>query len=65
MDTIALITPFIIIVGYFLPTVIALFRKSPNRTAIGVLNLFLGWTLIGWVVALMMSVWGAEKEKKA
>jgi hypothetical protein len=41
---------------YFMPTVIAYSRKKSNVTAIFVLNLLLGWTLIGWVVALVWSL---------
>ena len=41
---------------YFLPTVIAMFRAKRNTFAIFVLNLLLGWTAIGWVVALVWSV---------
>jgi hypothetical protein len=36
---------------YFLPTVIG-WRKR-NVTAIFVLNLFLGWSVIGWIIALV------------
>ncbi len=46
------------IYAYFLPTVVAYNRKQPNLTAIGVLNVFLGWTFVGWVVAL---VWAMSK----
>ncbi|MCX6786855.1 MAG: superinfection immunity protein [Candidatus Kaiserbacteria bacterium] len=38
---------------YFLPGIIAERRGHPQRTAITTLNLFLGWTLIGWVIALV------------
>jgi len=41
---------------YFLPTIIAFHKKKVNRTAIMILNIFLGWTFIAWVIALMMSV---------
>jgi hypothetical protein len=37
-------------VAYFLPTVIALLRWCPNLLAIFALNLFLGWSVIGWVM---------------
>lgn len=42
--------------GYLLPTTIAIIRRRTNTMAIFVLDLFLGWTLIGWVVALVWSV---------
>ena len=38
---------------YFLPTVIALARGHLSTLAIFLLNLFLGWTLIGWLIALI------------
>jgi Superinfection immunity protein len=38
---------------YFLPTFFAFSRNHHNRAAILVLNLFLGWTFIGWVIALV------------
>lgn len=47
----------VMIVGlYFLPTIIALSRGKRNRCAISLLNLLLGWTVIGWVIALVWSV---------
>ncbi|NBX53217.1 MAG: superinfection immunity protein [Proteobacteria bacterium] len=41
---------------YFLPFIISLSRKHKDSTAIFVLNLFLGWTFVGWVVALIWAV---------
>lgn len=42
---------------YFLPAYVG--RKKRNADSITLLNLFLGWTLIGWVVAL---VWATSNE---
>lgn len=41
---------------YFLPAIVAFAREVPSKWSIGVINLFLGWTLVGWVVALAMAV---------
>ena len=41
---------------YFLPTIIASGRHLPERGAIAMINLFLGWTCIGWVVALIWAI---------
>ena len=41
---------------YFLPTIVAVARHHRNALAIFLLNLFLGGTFIGWVVALVWSV---------
>lgn len=43
---------------YFLPAIVANKRKHQNAQAILVLNLFLGWSLIGWVISL---VWAYTK----
>ena len=43
---------------YFLPTLIAFLRQHKNKLAIFLLNLLLGWTVLGWVVSL---VWSAMK----
>jgi hypothetical protein len=45
---------------YFLPSWVG--RHKENFTAILVLNVFLGWTFLGWVVAL---VWACTKEEPA
>ncbi len=44
-----------LIIGYWVPTIIALVRHVPNKGSVIVVNLFLGWTLIGWIVALAMA----------
>jgi len=43
-------------VTYFLPSIIALIRSKRDITGIVLLNFFLGWTMIGWVVALIWAV---------
>jgi hypothetical protein len=45
---------------YFYPMYEAYIHKQPNFYSIFALNLFLGWTLIGWVVAL---VWAVKSNK--
>jgi hypothetical protein len=46
-------------VMYFLPSIIALARSKRDLLAIFLLNLFLGWSVIGWIVAL---VWAAKTD---
>jgi hypothetical protein len=46
---------------YFLPTVVALSRGHLSALAIFFLNLFLGWTLIGWIIAFIWSCTGATE----
>jgi hypothetical protein len=53
---------FLFLTGmYFLPTIIAALRGNRSTIAIGVLNFFTGWTLIGWIIALIWSLCG-ERE---
>jgi hypothetical protein len=40
---------------YFLPTIVGAVRKVPNLGSVVVINVFLGWSLIGWVVAMAMA----------
>jgi hypothetical protein len=47
---------------YFVPTVGACIRKLKNTTGLVLLNLFLGWTVIGWIVAL---IWAASGETES
>lgn len=41
---------------YFLPSLIAAARHTHNATGVFLLNLFLGWTGIGWIIALIIAV---------
>ncbi len=58
---IGLFIGFVII--YFIPTIIAVFRKHKNTAAIFVVNLFLGMTFFGWVFALAWSVLNYNKNE--
>jgi hypothetical protein len=46
----------VLLIPYFLPTIVAIVRKKRNVGAIAILNFFLGWTLIGWIVALVWAL---------
>jgi hypothetical protein len=41
------------VVFYFIPAGVAGMRDHHNSIAIFVLNLLLGWTFVGWVIALV------------
>jgi len=57
-DLISFLFVIVAILGfYFLPTIVG--RKKKNATAIFVLNFFLGWTFIGWLIAL---IWATTKD---
>ena len=50
-----------LVAAYFLPGLVAYKRDHQNAASIMLLNLFLGWTLLGWVGAL---VWSASAKKQ-
>lgn len=58
--SITVIIVFLLI--YFFPSIIAFSRSKSNTTAIFMLNLFLGWSFIGWVVAL---IWAVSKDRES
>lgn len=45
-----------IIAAYWFPSILAFMRHVPAKGQVVVVNLFLGWTVIGWVVALVMAL---------
>lgn len=53
MDSFLILIVIAIIAIYFLPMIAAIGRDHRNTPAITILNAFLGWTFIGWVLALV------------
>jgi Na+/H+-dicarboxylate symporter len=43
-------------VMYWLPTIIAIVRHTPSALGVAALNFFLGWTVIGWFLALVWAL---------
>ena len=56
MDAVIMIA---VIGFYFMPSVAAHWRKHKSEAAIIVLNVLLGWTVLGWIAAL---VWALASE---
>jgi hypothetical protein len=50
---------------YFLPAIIAANRNHHNALAIFALNLFLGWSFLGWVIAFVWACTRVEKRDTA
>jgi hypothetical protein len=48
--------PLLVIFIYFLPTAAAINGRHPHFSSIFVMNLFFGWTVAGWVVALFWAL---------
>ena len=43
---------------YLLPGVAATWYKTENHVAVLLINIFFGWTVLGWIVALMLAISG-------
>ena len=55
----------LVIIIYMLPTLIAFSREHPHREAVAVINIFLGWTLIGWFVVFLWAALARVEEQPA
>lgn len=51
-EAVSLLVP-LFVVGYFVPYFVAYQRNHKNSSPIFLTTLFLGWTVIGWIVALI------------
>ncbi|HWB93903.1 MAG TPA: superinfection immunity protein [Puia sp.] len=51
---------FLLLFPYFLPTIVAVVRRKSSAVGVFLLNLFLGWTLIGWIGAL---IWALSSDR--
>ncbi len=56
---------FLLFALYFTPAITAIIRNHHEVGAIFLLNLLLGWTVIGWVGAAVWSVMAVKKKSKA
>ena len=58
-----LMVAFIVGFGiYVLPTLLAWGMGSPQRMAITLLDVLLGWTVIGWIAALIWAIMSGNGE---
>lgn len=55
-DFLNIVVAVIAVVVYFAPSWVALARRVLHPLPIFLLNLVLGWSLIGWVVALVWAL---------
>jgi hypothetical protein len=52
----------LLVLVYFVPAVVGWWRHVRHLGSVVVINVFLGWTIIGWVVALAMAVRSREPQ---
>lgn len=51
----------ILITLYFIPSIIAIKKKHKDLSKILMINTFLGWTIVGWIISLVIVI---NKQKK-
>jgi hypothetical protein len=54
VDTFVMIVVLVLV--YALPTIVASARTPHKKTVIVLVNLFLGWSVLGWLIAM---IWAA------
>lgn len=60
-----IVVAVLIFVAYWLPTIAAAARHKQHAGGVVVVNLFLGWSGIGWVIALAMACSGPTDAAKS
>lgn len=61
MDNIGLGMMIVLFLLYFIPSMVAANRKHNNAMPIFLTNLFFGWTILGWLFAL---IWASTNNCK-
>jgi len=54
----------VLVLMYFLPALIALIARRKNARAVMEFNFSLGWTIIGWVLSLVLACMPDESESQ-
>jgi len=49
---------------YFIPAILAFARDHKSKVGVTLFNLFLGWTLLGWVFSLIWAFNGRSTKKE-
>jgi hypothetical protein len=52
----------VMLLVYFLPSLIAYNRKPSNWLGVFALNIFLGWSFLGWVIAIIWACSGPREQ---
>jgi hypothetical protein len=52
-NTTTILMLLLVVLIYMLPTLIAFGREHPRRQDVAIVNILLGWTLIGWIAVFL------------
>jgi hypothetical protein len=62
-STTTVILLMVVLLLYLLPTLVAYGREHPQRQGVAILNILLGWTLIGWIVVFLWAALAHVEEQ--
>ena len=48
---------------YWLPTIVAVARHTPSALGVAALNFFFGWTVVGWIFAMIWALAAHPNER--
>lgn len=55
-DSVLVLIPLLAVAIYFLPSLASSAARHPSFQAVFILNLLFGWTIVGWVVAILWTL---------
>ena len=61
ISVLPIIVSFVGIIIYFIPTIIAFKRKQLNKIKIFLFIFFFGWTVVLWIIALVLACESTNK----
>lgn len=56
----AIVLVSLLVALYLIPVMVGVARHAPDLGAIAVINILLGWTFVGWVLALALAMRSAR-----
>ena len=62
-NTTTVIMLMLVVALYMLPTFLAFSREHPRRHDLAVVNIVLGWTLIGWIGVFLWALLTPTREQ--
>lgn len=54
----------VLVTLWLLPTIVAVRRRVRHVASIAVINIFLGWTFVGWIAALALATQTVESPRR-
>lgn len=55
----------LVLILYLLPTLVAYGREHLRRHDVAIVNVLIGWTLIGWIVVFLWAALGRVEDQTA